>query len=201
MSNQTFSPTNLDADLESSTETTTNHLRDESNSEVPSAIRQNNDSSFSQNLEFNSPSNEPSDETEDSTTRLQQIRDDLARQLRDKNNADIELEIQELQNSLDRRHRRESDHYADLTYDERQPNYDVPQAPTMNSPMNSSVTTVKPLLPPIPPIPIKESKESMGLIDFKSVMTLDGKITGDIAEKFYQQSHQAEFTLLWQQCI
>ena len=29
-------------------------------------------------------------------------------------------------------------------------------------------------------------------------MTLDGKITGDIAEKFYQQ---AEFSLPWQQCI
>ena len=41
----------------------------------------------------------------------------------------------------------------------------------------------------------------MGLIDFKRVMTLDGKITGDIAEKFYQQSRQAEFTLPWQQCI
>ena len=73
-------------------ETTTNHLRDESNLELPSAILQNNNSSFSQNLEFNSPSNEPSDETEDSTTRLQRIRDDLASQLRDKNNADIELE-------------------------------------------------------------------------------------------------------------
>ena len=201
MSNQTSSPTNLNADLESSTETTTNHPRDESNSELPSAIRQNNDSSFSQNLGFNSPTNEPPDETEDSTTRLQRIRDDLTRQLRDKNNADIELEIQELQNSLDRCHRRESDHYADLTYDGRQPNYDMPQAPTMNSSMSSSLTTVEPLLPPIPPIPIKEPKESMGLIDFKRVMTLDGKITSDMAENFYQQSRQAEFTLLWQQCI
>ena len=41
----------------------------------------------------------------------------------------------------------------------------------------------------------------MGLIDFKRVLTLDGKITGDIAEKFYQQSRQAEFNLPWQQCI
>ena len=116
MSNQISSPTNLNAELESSMETTTNHLRDESNLELPSAIRQNNNSSFSQNLGFNSPSNESPDETEDSTTRLHRIRDDLARQLRDKNNADIELEIQELQNSLDRRYRRESGHYADLTY-------------------------------------------------------------------------------------
>ena len=96
MSNQTSSPTKLNSELESSTETTTNHLRDEPNSELPSAIHQNNDSSFSQNLGFNSPTNESPDETEDSTTRLQRIRDDLARQLRDKNNADIELEIQEL---------------------------------------------------------------------------------------------------------
>ena len=60
---------------------------------------------------------------------------------------------------------------------------------------------MEPLLPPIPPIDIKEPKESVGLIDFKRVLTLDGKITGDIAEKFYQQSHQAEFSLQWQQCI
>ena len=118
MSNQTSSPTNLNSELESSTETTTNQLRDESNSELPSAILQDNDSSFSQNQGYNSPQNELSNATEDSTSRLQRIRDDLARQLRDRNNATIELEIQELQNSLDRRHRRESDHNADLTYDE-----------------------------------------------------------------------------------
>ena len=123
------------------------------------------------------------------------------RQLRDKNNADIELEIQELQNSLDRRHRRQSDHYADLIYDERHLNYDVPQAPNMNSSISSSLTTVEPLLPPIPPLSIKEPKESVGLIDFQRVLTLDGKVTGDIAEKFYQQSRQAEFNLPWQQCI
>ena len=77
-------------------------------------------------------------------------------------------------------------------------NYDVPPAPQMDQSMSSSLTTVEPLLPPISPIPIKEPKESVGLIDFKRVMTLDGKITGDIAEKFYQQ---AEFSLPWQQCI
>ena len=73
MSNQTSSPTNLNADLESSTETTTNHLRDESNSELPSAIRQNNENSFSQNLGFNSPTIEPLDEIEDSTLRLNEL--------------------------------------------------------------------------------------------------------------------------------
>ena len=146
MSNQTSLPTNLNSELESFTETLTTHLRDETNSEPPSVIRQNSDSGFSQNLWFNSPAYESPDDTEDSTTRLQRIRDDLARQLRDKNNADIELEIQKLQNSLDRRHRRESDHYADLTYDDRQPNYDVPQAPPMDSSMSSSLTTMEPLL-------------------------------------------------------
>ena len=80
-------------------------------------------------------------------------------------------------------------------------NYDVPQAPQMDQSMSSSLTTVEPLLPPISPIPVKEPKESVGLIAFKRVMTLDGKITGDIAEKFYQQSRQAELTLPWQQCI
>ena len=71
----------------------------------------------------------------------------------------------------------------------------------MNSSMSSSLATVEPLLPPIQRLPIKEPKESVGLIDFKRVLTLDGKITGDIAEKFYQQSRQAEFNLPWQQCI
>ena len=112
MSNQTSLPTNLNSELESSTETST-HLRDDTNLEPPSIIRQNTDSEFSQNLRFNSPANESPDDTEDSTTQIQRICEDLARQLRDKDNAEIKFEIQELQNSLDRRHRRESDHYAD----------------------------------------------------------------------------------------
>ena len=52
MSNQTSSPTNLNAELESSTETTRNHLRDEPNSELPSAIRQNNDSAYAALIAF-----------------------------------------------------------------------------------------------------------------------------------------------------
>ena len=158
MSNQTSSPTNLNAELESSTETTTNHHMDETNSELPSAIRQNDNSSFSQNSEFNSPSNELHNESEDSTTRLQRIRDDLARQQRDKNNADIELEIQELQNSLDRRHRRESDHYADLTYEDNHPNYDVPQAPPIEASISSSLTIVEPVLPQFRPFLLRSRK-------------------------------------------
>jgi hypothetical protein len=59
----------------------------------------------------------------------------------------------------------------------------------------------QPILPPIPTLPVKMPKESIGLIDFKHVITLDGKITADMAEKFYQQSRQAEFNLPWQQCI
>ena len=106
-----------------------------------------------------------------------------------------------MQDSLDRRHRRGSDYYADLTYEDHENNYDVPQAPPIDSIVSSSLTTVEPRLQPIPPLPIKEPKESVGLIDFKRVLSLDGKITGDIAEKFYQQSRQAEFTLPWQQCI
>ena len=93
---------------------------------------------------------------------------------RESNNAEIELEIQELQSSLDRRHRRGSDHFADLTYEDQEGNYDVPQAPLIG--------TIEPRLQPIPPLPIKEPKESVGLIDFKRVLSLDGKITGDIAE-------------------
>lgn len=194
MSNQTSnSPTNLTNELDSSAETT-NHLLDEPNSELPSAIRQHEEDSINPNLGFNSPTLEFPDELEDSTTRLKRIRDELAQQLRKTEDELIQQEIDELQNSLDRRHRRGSDHYADLAYDDRHMNYDVPQAPQSNSSMSSSLTTV-------PPLPIKEPKESMGLIDFQRVLTLDGKITGDIAEKFYQQSRQAEFNITWQQCI
>ena len=79
MSNQTSSPTNLNAELVSSTETSTSRLRDDTNSEPPSIIRQNDDSEFSPNLGFNSPTNELLNESVDSTTRLQRTRDDLAR--------------------------------------------------------------------------------------------------------------------------
>ena len=167
MSNQTSFPTNLNSELENSTESANTHPHDETNSNPPSAIRQNNDFDFSQNQGYISPNIELSNATEDSTTRLHRIRDDLARQVRDQLNAEIEIEIQELQDSLDRRHRRGSDHYADLTYEDQEGNYDVPQAPL--------VETVEPRLQPIPPLPIKEPKESVGLIDFKRVLSLDGK--------------------------
>ena len=114
MSNHTSSPTNLSAELESSTETT-NHPRDKMNSEFPSAIRHNEDNSFSPNLGFNSPTIEQSNEMEDSTARLKQIRDELVQQVRDKENELIQQEMNELQNSLDRRHRRGSDHCLTLS--------------------------------------------------------------------------------------
>ena len=56
MSDQTCVPTNLNSELENSTETSTSHLRDDTNSEPPSIIRQQNDSEFSQNLGYNSVS-------------------------------------------------------------------------------------------------------------------------------------------------
>ena len=139
MSNQTSLPTNLNSELENSTETSTS-LRENTNSEPPSVIRQNDDSDFSQNQGYNSPNIELSNATEDSTSRL------LARQVRDQQSAEIQLEIQKLQDSLDRRHRRGSDHYADLTYEDQENNYDVPQAPPMDSFVSSSLTTVEPRL-------------------------------------------------------
>ena len=196
------SPTNLNADLESSVEQTNNTNSSEAISELPSSIRQNESNSFSPNLEnFHSPPAPQIEEAENPTARLLRIRNELAQQLRDQENEAIQKEIDELQNSLDRRHRRGSDHYADLTYEDRFPNYDVPQAPMTNSSTSSLVTNEQPILPPIPALPVKISKESIGLIDFKHIITLDGKITADMAEKFYQQSRQAEFNLPWQQCI
>ena len=205
---ETNSPTNLTADLESSVErtnTTTNS--NEIQTELPSAIRSDESNSFSPIMEnYNSPTAPLTADTDDATARLLRIRDELTQQVRERDNAARQLEIQkeidELQNSLDRRHRRESDHYADLTYNERFPNYDVPQALTTNSTTSTSaVIQEQPLLPPLPPIPVKMSKESIGLIDFKHVTTLDGKISPELAEKFFQQSRQAEFNLNWQQCI
>jgi hypothetical protein len=81
MSEQT-SPTNLNEELESSAESatnSTNNPRQEPKSELPSAIRQNDESSSSQNLgNFNSPSVQPPDQMEASTMRLKRIRDKLA---------------------------------------------------------------------------------------------------------------------------
>ena len=78
----------------------------------------------------------------------------------------------------------------------------MPQAPNPNSTVGTSlVIQEQPILPPLAPIPLKMSKESIGLIDFKHVTTLDGKISPEMAEKFFQQSRQAEFNLNWQQCI
>ena len=93
MSNQTSMPTNLNSELENSTESANRHPHDDTNSNPPSAIRQNNDSDFSQNQGYISPNIELSNATEDSTTRLHSIRDDLVRQVRDQLNAEIELEI------------------------------------------------------------------------------------------------------------
>ena len=151
MSNQT-SPTNLNAKLESSTESTTNHPRDETNSELPSVIQQDNESSFSQNLGYNSPMIEPQDESEDSTSRLKQTRDRLARQLRETENELIQQEINELQQSLERRHRRGSDHYAYLTYEDNHPKYDVPQAPPIEASISSVAVYGIPGKPGIPDI-------------------------------------------------
>ena len=104
------------------------------------------------------------------TARLLRIRDELAQQVRERDNAARQLEIQkeidELQNSLDQRHRQESDHYADLTYEERFPNSDVPQAPNPNSTASTSIAIQEqPILPPLAPIPVEMGKESIGLIE------------------------------------
>ena len=160
MSEQT-SPTNLNDNFNNSTElTTTGQQRSEESSEMPSAIHQDNQSSFSQNRgTFDSPAIQPPDEAEETTLKLQRIRDDLARQVRQQENHRIELEIQQLQNSLDRRQNRGQERYADQPYDVPQApslsnNYDVPQAPSMSSTLNSTTDSLRrsgePILPTIP---------------------------------------------------
>ena len=74
------SPTNLNADLESSIEQTNNTMNSsEANFELSSAIQQDENSSFSPNMaNFNSPSALLTAEPEDATTRLIRIRDELA---------------------------------------------------------------------------------------------------------------------------
>jgi vacuolar-type H+-ATPase subunit I/STV1 len=137
------SPTNLNADLDSSVEQTNqsnesnSELRSELISELPSSIRLDETTEFSPNIQqFDSPPAPQSEESEDATARLLRIRNELTQRIRERDAEELQRQIQqeidELQSSLDRRHRRQSDHYADLTYDERFPNYDVPQAPSSN---------------------------------------------------------------------
>jgi hypothetical protein len=70
MSEQT-SPTNLNENLNNSTEsTTTNQLRNEESRDMPSAIREDEQSSFSQNRgTFDSPAIQPPEEAEETTLR------------------------------------------------------------------------------------------------------------------------------------
>ena len=105
----TNSPTNLTADLESSVErtnTTTNS--NEIQPELASAIRSDESNSYSPIMEhYNSPTAPLTADTDDATARLLRIRDELTQQVRERDNAARQLEIQkeidELQNSLDRR--------------------------------------------------------------------------------------------------
>jgi hypothetical protein len=98
--NETTSPTNLNADLDSSAEQTNNTSNSgELISELPSAIRTENTNSFSPNMEhFNSPPAPQTDETEDATARLIRIRDELAQQLRDR-----DAESRQMDSTRDRR--------------------------------------------------------------------------------------------------
>ena len=199
--------------IEETTTEMSNDLQDVDNEEMPSIIRHDEESFGETRESFESPTDTilQTEETRqfveqhtiENSLRLQRLRDDLARQVRIKEDERIELEIMQLQNSLDRRHRRHSDHYADLTYD-------AEHGPEMLSMSNSSTSSssvpttepIVPLLPPIPTIPITEpSKETIGLLDYKRVVTLTSKITPDLADRFYKQSRQADFSLPWPKCI
>ena len=102
----TNSPTNLTADLESSVErtnTTTNS--NEIQPELASAIRSDESNSYSPIMEnYNSPTAPLTADTDDATARLLRIRDELTQQVRERDNAARQLEIQkeidELQNSF-----------------------------------------------------------------------------------------------------
>ena len=84
--NEPTCPTNLNADLDSSAEQTSNNTNsNESTSEIPSAIRTETTNSFSPTMEqFNSPPAPQTDEPDDATARLTRIRDELADQLRER---------------------------------------------------------------------------------------------------------------------
>ena len=90
------SPTNLNADLEILVEQTNNTSNSsELNSELPSAIRSDESNSFIPNMEnFNSPPAPQTAEPEDATARLLRIRDELYQQVRDRDNAARQQEIQ-----------------------------------------------------------------------------------------------------------
>ena len=108
---ETTSPTNLNADLESSVErTNTTSNSSEIHPELISATRSDDSNSYSPIMEnYNSPTAPLTVEPDDATARLLRIRDELAQQVRERDNAarqlDIQKEIDELQNSLDRTQR------------------------------------------------------------------------------------------------
>ena len=83
---ETTSPTNLNADLESSVErtnTTTNS--NEIQPELASAIRSDESNSYSPIMEhYNSPTAPLTADTDDATARLLRIRDELTQQVRER---------------------------------------------------------------------------------------------------------------------
>ena len=77
-----------------------------------------------------------------------------------------------------------------------------PPAPSLQQ-ISIPHPSLQTILPPLPPITTETPvlPQQMGLLDFRKIVTLTGKISPDQADRFYRQSRQADFTLQWQQCI
>ena len=110
------------------------------------------------------------------------------------------LDIMKLQETLKRRYQPTSMPYVN------QVNEAEDQRATTSSSIRQAVmpsaAAHTPILPPPSMMPITEPpKETIGLLDYKRVVTLSSKITPELANRFYVQSRRADFDLPWTKCV
>ena len=100
-------------------------------------------------------------------------------------NAKLEQQILDLENKVSKRASPEN--YVDLV--------SVPTPP-------NSQSSAQPILPSLPKIPdATPSQGQLAILNYNSIIVLKGVINGTLADKFYQQSRQADFALKVSQCI
>ena len=128
--------------------------------------------------------------------KLEDQRNIMIEELRQAEVASLEKEIQELSSKIIAENTR-----TPVVVDLVEPVLPTPPKSTDTTTTKVTSRTPSPLLP-LPQLPIEiPIAQKMTIIDKTRTITLDGKITSDMALKFYQQARQADFSLHWTQCI
>ena len=128
--------------------------------------------------------------------KLEDQRNIMIEELRQAEVASLEKEIQELSSKIIAENTR-----TPVVVDLVEPVLPTPPKSTDTTTTKVASRTPSPLLP-LPQIPIEISiAQKMTIIDKTRTITVGGKITSDMALKFYQQARQADFSLHWTQCI